>query len=58
MMLCAVVIGNNWNDSVIQTEHRHKNKTVQFKVNSVDGNRSSTESSKNNIYKIRNYRGD
>lgn len=58
VMLCAVVVGNNRNDAVIKAEYRHKDKAVQLKIDAVDGNRSSTEPSKNNVHKIRYDRGD
>ena len=34
---CPVVVSDDWNHSVVQTEDRHENKTVQFEVNTEYG---------------------
>ena len=54
----SVVVRDNRNDAVIQTENRHKDKAVQFKVHAVHRDRRRRKRAENEVQKIRRNRRD
>ena len=50
--LCTIIICNNWNNTIIQTEYRHKDKTLQFKINTINRNSSHSKCTKNQVDEV------